>query len=169
VALKIHGRELAHKTEVGGIALGLESAPAVKQAYDEMLARVAALDPRPDIQGVLVQPMARAGIEMVVGISRDSDFGPMLLVGLGGIHVEISRDFALAPAPLDMAQAERLLRRLRGYQILGGARGRPPAAIDALCRLMVAVSRFAAEFADEVAEIDLNPVIVHSVVKASRW
>ena len=162
VALKIHARGLAHKTEVGGIALNLMNNKAVRTAYREMIDRVHVRQPDLAVEGVLVQPMARAGLEMVVGVTRDSDFGPILMVGLGGIHVEVLHDVVYAPAPLTSSEAARLLQGLRGYKLLEGVRGAPPADIGALAAFMAAVSRFAADFADEIAEIDINPVIVHS-------
>jgi len=105
--------------------------------------------------------MAAKGVEMIVGVTRDETFGPMLMVGLGGIHVEVLRDVAFAPAPLTPEDARDLLGQLRGARLLEGVRGGPPSDVDALVDLLAAVSRFAADHGDAVAEIDLNPVIVH--------
>jgi acetate---CoA ligase (ADP-forming) len=105
--------------------------------------------------------MAQRGVEMIVGITRDPDFGPMLMVGLGGIHVEVLKDVAFAPVPLPEDEALALLQELKGAAVLGGVRGDPPADKAALAQLMAALSRFAADHADTIAEIDLNPVIVH--------
>ena len=105
--------------------------------------------------------MARRGRDIILGISRDPDFGPMLMVGLGGIHVEVLKDVAFAPVPLGTEEALDLLGQLKGTALLDGVRGEPAADRDALAHLMVTLSRFAADHADRIAEIDLNPVIVH--------
>jgi hypothetical protein len=110
---------------------------------------------------VLVQAMAARGVETILGVTRDPDFGPMLMVGLGGIHVEVLKDVAFAPVPLGADDALELLGRLKGAALLDGVRGAKPADKQALAELMAALSRFAADHADTVAEIDLNPVIVH--------
>lgn len=162
VALKLHARGLAHKTDVGGIALGLRDPGAVKQAFNAMIERVKSQKPDLAVEGVIVQPMAKKGVEMVIGITRDAVFGPMLMVGLGGIHIEVLKDVAFAPAPITRADAERLLKRLNGYKLLEGVRGAAPADVGALVELVVALSNFAADFAVEVAEVELNPVIVHA-------
>jgi acyl-CoA synthetase (NDP forming) len=108
-----------------------------------------------------VQQMVPKGVEVIVGVTRDDTFGPLQMVGLGGIFVEALRDVAFAPAPLTREDARDLLAQLRGARLLEGVRGEPPADVDALVDVLVAVSRFAADHADAVAEIDLNPVIVH--------
>jgi acetate---CoA ligase (ADP-forming) len=105
--------------------------------------------------------MAPRGVEMIVGVTSDPDFGPMLMVGLGGIHVEVLKDIAFAPVPLGPDEALELVGQLKGAALLDGVRGAAPADRAALAQLMAALSRFAADHADAVAEIDLNPVIVH--------
>jgi len=162
VALKVQSPHILHKTEAGALALGVEGEPAIREAYRQILARVQEPDPQVRIDGVLVQAMARRGVEMIVGITRDPDFGPMLMVGLGGIHVEVLKDVAFAPVPLGEDETLALLDELKGAALLDGVRGEPPADKAALARLMAALSRFAADHADTVAEIDLNPVIVHA-------
>ena len=126
-----------------------------------MLSRAKAAHPDAHTEGVLVQAMARPGVEMILGVHRDADYGPMLMAGLGGIHVEVLRDVAFAPVPLGRDDAARLLGELRGAALLDGVRGATPADREALIDLIVALSRFAADHADAIAEIDLNPVIVH--------
>jgi acyl-CoA synthetase (NDP forming) len=126
-----------------------------------VLSRAKAAHPNAHIEGMLVQSMARPGIEMILGITRDADYGPMLMAGLGGIHVEVLRDVAFAPVPLGRDDAARLLGELRGAALLDGVRGAKPADREALIDLIIALSRFASDHADAVAEIDLNPVIVH--------
>jgi hypothetical protein len=105
--------------------------------------------------------MARPGVEMILGVTRDPSFGPMVMVGLGGIHVEVLRDVASAPVPFGAAAALALLGELKGKAVLDVVRGAPAADCAALAGLMAALSRFAADHADAIAEIDLNPVIVH--------
>jgi acyl-CoA synthetase (NDP forming) len=161
VALKVQSPDIPHKTEAGAVALGLATAAKVRQAYRRILGSARAAHPNADVRGVLVQAMAAKGVEVIVGITRDETFGPMLMVGLGGIHVEVLRDVAFAPVPLAREDARDLLGRLRGAPLLDGVRGAPPSDVDALVDLLVAVSRFAADHADSIAEIDLNPVIVH--------
>jgi acyl-CoA synthetase (NDP forming) len=161
VALKVQSPDITHKTEAGAVALGIATRTALRRAYRRVLASARAAHPGADLRGVLVQQMAPAGIEMIVGITRDETFGPLLMLGLGGIHVEVLRDVAFAPVPLTHRDARHLLGQLRGARLLDGVRGGPPADVRALVDLLVAVSGFAADHREIVAEIDLNPVIVH--------
>jgi acyl-CoA synthetase (NDP forming) len=162
VALKVQSPDILHKTEAGAVMLSLIGEAALRDGYRTVLARAKAAYPNAKIDGVLVQAMARRGREMILGVTRDPDFGPMLMVGLGGIHVEVLRDVAFAPVPLGMDDALDLIGQLKGVALLDAVRGEPAADRDALARLMVALSRFAADHADAIAEIDLNPVIVHA-------
>lgn len=113
------------------------------------------------IDGVLVQPMAPPGREIILGINHDEAFGPMLMVGLGGIYVEVMRDVVFAPVPVRAEAARAMLERLQGIALLHGVRGQKPADIEALVDLMVTVSEIADDWRDQIAEIDLNPVLVH--------
>src|SRR3954470_879056 len=161
VALKVQSPDILHKTEAGAVILGLSGDDSVRDGYSTVLSRAKAAHPKAHIEGVLVQAMARPGVEMILGVTRDPDYGPMLMAGLGGIHVEVLRDMAFAPVPLGRDDAARLLGELRGAALIDGVRGAKPADREALVDLIVALSRFAADHADAVAEIDLNPVIVH--------
>ena len=161
VALKVQSPDIAHKTEAGAVLLGLNGDAAVREGYRAVLARSKAAHPKAKIDGVLVQAMAKRGQEMILGVTRDPVFGPMLMVGLGGIHVEVLKDVAFAPVPLDAEDALALIGELKGAALLDGVRGAKPADKAALAELMVALSRFAADHAEQIAEIDLNPVIVH--------
>ncbi len=161
VALKIQSPDIPHKTEMGGVVLNLAAEGAVREACAEILQRAAKAHPSAAIHGVLVQKMAPKGQEIILGINRDPDFGPQLMVGLGGIHVEVLRDVAFSPVPLNEEEAHRLLASLKGAKLLEGVRGAPPSDVTALAKLMVALGRFAADLADEVEEVDLNPVLVH--------
>jgi acetate---CoA ligase (ADP-forming) len=162
VALKVQSPDIVHKTEAGAVALGLAGDAAVRDAYRAVLGRAKAAHPDARIDGVLVQAMAPRGQEIILGVTRDATFGPMLMVGLGGIHVEVLKDVAFAPVPLDADDALALIGELKGAALLDGVRGAPPADKAALAELMVALSRFAADHADQIAEVDLNPVIVHA-------
>ncbi|MGC2414611.1 MAG: acetate--CoA ligase family protein, partial [Stellaceae bacterium] len=162
VALKVQSPDILHKTEAGAVMLNLRGEAAVREGYGAVLARARAAHPGARIEGVLVQAMARRGQEMILGVTTDPDFGPILMVGLGGIHVEVLKDVAFAPVPLGTEEALGLLGQLKGGALLDGVRGEPPSDRAALAQLMAALSRFAADHADLIAEIDLNPVIVHA-------
>jgi acetate---CoA ligase (ADP-forming) len=161
VALKVQSPDIPHKTEAGAVALEIEGEAAVRTAYARVLANAAAAHPGAAIDGVLVQKMAPPGREVILGISRDPVFGPMLMLGLGGIHVEILRDVVLTPVPVAAEAVPALISGLEGAALFDGVRGEPPADRRALAQLVVALSRFAADHAEAIAEIDLNPVVVH--------
>jgi acyl-CoA synthetase (NDP forming) len=161
VALKVQSPGILHKTEAGAVLLNLAGEAAVREGYRTVLTRASAGHPDARIEGVLVQSMAKRGQEIILGVTCDSDFGPMLMVGLGGIHVEVLRDVAFAPVPLSPDDALQLLGELKGAAVLDGVRGAKPADKPALAELMADLSRFAADHRETVAEIDLNPVIVH--------
>ncbi len=160
VAMKVQSPDILHKTEAGGVALGIGAA-RVPEVFATIIERAQEYDPNAAIDGVLVQPMASPGREVILGINSDPQFGPMLMVGLGGIHVEVLKDVALAPVPLTKPAALALIDRLKGRALLDAQRGAPAADVNALAELMVSLSRFAADHAEVIGEIDLNPVFVH--------
>lgn len=162
VALKVQSPDILHKTDAGAVSLKLATSGEVRSAYERVLQNAERHAPKAKIDGVLVQPMAPPGREMILGISRDDVFGPLLMLGLGGIHVEVLKDVAFAPVPLTSEAARDLIGRLKGSRLLEAHRGEPAADIEALVDMMVRLSRFAADHAGEIAEIDLNPVIVHA-------
>jgi len=162
VALKVQSPDITHKTEAGAVALGVSGDVAVGEAYRRVMAAAKAAHPEATIVGVLVQAMARPGLEMIVGVTRDATFGPILMVGLGGIHVEALGDVIFSPVPLGHTAALSLLGGLKGAAVLDGLRGAPPADSTALSGLIADLSRFAADHGDLIKEIDLNPVIVHA-------
>ena len=161
VALKIQSPDISHKATAGGVALGLETPSEVKAAFIQITEAVSKHTPAANILGMLVEPMARPGVEMIVGVSNDPQFGPMLVVGSGGILVEMLDDVEMSPAPVTAAGARQLLSRLRANELLTGTGDRPCADVEALAELMVQVSQLAVTHADVIKEIDLNPVIVH--------
>jgi acyl-CoA synthetase (NDP forming) len=160
VALKVQSPDILHKTEAGAVLLNVSTDTAAA-AYETVLANVRKHKPGAIVDGVLVQPMAAPGREVILGVKRDERWGPMLMVGLGGVLVEALGDVALAPCPLDRETAFALIGRLKGARLLHAFRGMRTADVSALAMLMVRLSQFAADHADTIAEIDLNPVIVH--------
>jgi acyl-CoA synthetase (NDP forming) len=159
VALKLDATGVAHKSDIGGVRLGLNDPSAVRAAVPELLAAGRAA--RLEVRGVLVEPMAAAGVELIVGLERDAMFGPTVLVGSGGILAEIFDDVAIRLAPIDRATALAMLDGLRLAPILAGARGRAPVDRIALADLIVAVAKLGIERPD-IAEIDLNPVVAQA-------
>jgi acyl-CoA synthetase (NDP forming) len=162
VALKVQSPQVAHKTEAGAVALNLATPEAVRAGFERVLGNARRHAPEARVLGVLVQPMAPPGREVILGIKRDATFGPMLMAGLGGVQVEVFKDVVLAPVPLAERDALDMLGRLRGAALLGPFRGQLATDVEALARLMVRLARFAEDHADTVAEVDLNPVLVHA-------
>ena len=160
VALKIVSPDLPHKTEVDGVALGLNGEAAVLEAAEAMLRRVRAAAPAARIEGLLVAPMAGRGTELILGTTQDPVFGPVVMAGLGGIFAEVLRDVAVRPAPVTEAEALDMLRSLRAFPVLDGARGAPRADLPAAAAAIAALSRFAARHRQTVAAIDINPLLV---------
>lgn len=160
VVLKIASEDIAHKTEIGGVALGLQDDDAVRQAYDRLMANAREHAPLARLDGVLVAPMVRGGVELIAGVSRDPVFGPVVMVGLGGIHAEILKDVAVQVAPVSEDEALRMIRSLKMFPLLDGARGQPKADLAAAARTVARLSEFACRHAADVAEIDMNPILV---------
>jgi acetyl-CoA synthetase len=159
VAVKLDARGLAHKTEVGGVRLGLGDATAVIEASTDLLS--IRLTPPAEMRGLLVQPMAPPGVELIVGLRRDPQFGPAVVVGFGGVLAEAFDDVAVRLAPIPIAEATRMLDELRGARLLHGYRGRPGVDLAAVAELVVAVGELG--IGDPgIAEIDLNPVVASS-------
>jgi acetyltransferase len=157
--LKVASVDLPHKTEFGALRLGLENRDSVRRAYAEMLSRVRAIKPEANIEGVLVQKQMK-GVECLLGISRDDQLGPTLVMGLGGVFVEILADVALRIPPISAAGARRALENLKGAKVFAGARGAPPTDIDALAQMAARLSWLAYDLRDDIGELDLNPVII---------
>ncbi len=160
VVMKIVSPDIAHKSDVGGVTLGLKDAKSVRKAYKEMLARVAEAAPNAKIAGVAIQNMAPQGIEVIVGATTDPQFGPVMMFGLGGVFVEVLKDVAFRIVPLEARDASQMVREIKGLPILQGARGAQPADLPALEALIVQVSQFVAAHPD-IAELDLNPVFAY--------
>ena len=158
VVLKIASHDIVHKSDAGGIKLGLETPEQVEQAYDDILRNVRQKYPRAGVQGISVQKMARPGIEVIIGINRDAQFGPVLMFGLGGIWVEVLQDVSLRVTPVTRRDASEMIKEIKGYRMLTGYRAQPPANLAGLEDMLLAVSEFAVKY-PMVKELDLNPVI----------
>ncbi|NGO08431.1 acetate--CoA ligase family protein [Streptomyces sp. HC44] len=158
VVMKASGAQVAHKTELGLVKIGLTSASQVRDAYRELtdIARYEEVS----LDGVLVCQMVEPGVEMVVGVTQDQLFGPTVTVGLGGVLVEVLRDTAVRVPPFGEEQARAMLDELRGRALLDGVRGRPPSDLDALVEVVLRVQRMALELDGELAELDINPLMV---------
>ena len=161
LVLKIQSPDIAHKSEVGGVRVGIATKGEAFTAYRELLDNAQKHRPNALIQGVLVSPMAKKGVEIIIGTLLDATFGPMVMVGLGGITTELFRDVIYRPAPVSAAEAETMLGELKAAPLLRGFRGAPKADVAALSKLISDVSVLAARLREKVSEIELNPVLVH--------
>lgn len=160
VVMKIVSPDIEHKTEIGGVIVGVNDRAGVEDAYRTLVDRARRHRPDARIEGVLVAPVAKKGVEVIVGTSRDPVFGPAVMFGLGGVHVEVLKDVTFRLAPFDLGEAKLMIDEIRGRGMLDGVRGAPPSDIGALAQLLVDVSGFAAAHREDVESIDLNPVIV---------
>jgi acetyl coenzyme A synthetase (ADP forming)-like protein len=158
VALKLSSRQIVHKSEVGGVQLNLQNESSVRQAFAAVKDRLAQENKLDAFDGVLVQPMISGGVELMIGVTQDPSFGPLIAFGLGGIHVEILKDICFRVTPITDRDASEMVRAIRGYRLLEGYRGHPPADITAIENLLLRVARLVEEV-PEIAELDLNPVI----------
>ena len=161
VVLKIASPDLPHKTEAGGVILGLHSQHAVTAAYDQIIQSARRYKADARIDGVLVQKMAPRGHELVVGTINDPTFGPIVMVGLGGIMVELMGDVVHRPAPIDVAEATDMLRSLRSAPLLLGFRGAQPIDLAPAATLIANLSNAAVAYRDRIDEMEFNPVILH--------
>jgi acyl-CoA synthetase (NDP forming) len=160
VVLKIVSPDILHKTEIGGVLLDIGSEAAVREGGKLLLDRAGRLAPHAQIDGVLVAQQLVGGVECILGVHRDPVFGPVAMVGLGGIFVEILKDVAFRRCPFGVDVAEEMIRSLNGAPLLLGARGRPPADIGALADMLARLSAFAAAAGESLQSVDINPVIV---------
>jgi len=159
VALKIESVDLPHKTEAKVIRLNLRTPEEVEEAYASVMANARKVVDPSRIAGVLIQPMIPPGLEIMVGARIDPMFGPMIVVGLGGIFVELFKDIVIALAPVTLAEAKTMLQRLKGAALLQGFRGAAPIDLDRLADVVCRVSELAADHRERIDEIDINPII----------
>jgi acyl-CoA synthetase (NDP forming) len=160
VVLKIQSAGIPHKSEAGGVRIGLEDAAAIASAFDEIVARARAFAPDADIDGVLVQEQVVGAVEVIAGVTNDASFGPAIVFGLGGVHAEVLRDVSIRIAPITATEAREMIREIRGFAILDGARGRPRADLDALTDALLRLSAMAVDLASSVESLDVNPLFV---------
>jgi acetyltransferase len=159
VAIKIIAEHISHKSDVGGVQLNLRNAPALSQAFEDMMERIHKAYPDAKLDGVLVQPMVTGGRELILGGRQDPQFGPVVLVGLGGIFVEIFEEAVLRVAPISRQETEEMLDSLRGVQVLKGARGHKRSDIEAIVDALQRLSQLMIDF-PEIVELDVNPLRV---------
>ena len=161
VVLKIVSPDVLHKSDVGGVKLSLGSEQEVGKAFDEIISSIKEHEPGAKIEGVSVQNMAKPGTEVIIGMSKDPQFGPVLMFGLGGILVEVLKDVSFRIVPLVRRDASEMIRELKGYPILEGYRGQEPANVEILENLLLRVSDFV-EGRPEIKEMDINPIFAYS-------
>jgi acyl-CoA synthetase (NDP forming) len=161
VALKIVSPDITHKSDIGGVKLALNTLGQVEVAYDEIISSVNQRYPKAIIDGVSVQKMAHPGTEVIVGMIKDAQFGPVLMFGLGGILVELLKDVSFRIVPLEQEDAQGMIREIKGYRLLKGYRGSEPVNIPILEEILLKVSRLVDEN-PEIKELDLNPIFAYN-------
>ena len=159
VAIKVVSPDILHKSDVGGVVLGVQDERAALAAFETLQASTRAASK--DFQGVVIYPMIQGAQEVLLGLSRDPQFGPVVAIGLGGIHTEIWRDVSLRIAPVNRAEADSMIQEIRAIHLLEGVRGQPPCDLDALADVLVRVSWLPFRY-PEIDEVDLNPVFLFS-------
>jgi acetyltransferase len=167
VAIKIISEQISHKSDVGGVQLNLRNPAALSTAFEDMMERITKAYPDVKIDGVIVQPMVTGGRELILGGRQDPHFGPVVLVGLGGIFVEIFEEVVLRVVPITPREAMRMIENLRGYQILQGARGHKRSDIEAVVDTVLRLSQLLVDF-PEIKELDINPLRVFHEAEGCR-
>jgi acyl-CoA synthetase (NDP forming) len=160
VVLKISSVDITHKSDAGGVKVNLPDKAAVEAAYDEIMASCTAKHPDADIEGIAVQGMAKVGTEVILGMTNDPSFGPVLMFGLGGIFVEVLKDVAFRIVPLEKNDASEMIKEIKGKKLLEGYRGEDPADIPYLEQMLLKLSQLV-DKTEGVAEIDMNPVFAY--------
>ena len=168
VVMKIDSPDILHKTEAGGLKLGIASADEVRASFSEIMENARKYKSEAKVNGVLVQEMVREGTEVIVGVKNDPQFGPTILFGLGGVFVEILKDVSVRVAPITRQDAFEMIKEIKGFNILAGARGRAKADIEAIADVLFRVSRMTLDLEDSIAELDINPLIVLPEGKGTR-
>ena len=161
VVLKIESNDILHKSEIGGVRVGIQGEQEIKNAFQGIMERAEQERPDAKINGILVQEMLEEGLEMIIGVTCDPNLGPMILLGMGGIFTEIFQDAVLYHAPINHWEAEEMISSLKSSRLLAGYRGQSPLDIKALADCLVSVSRLAEDYRDKLVEMDINPVFVY--------
>jgi len=160
VAMKILSPQILHKSDAGGVVLGVKNSAEARSAYAKIIVNAMNYDKTADIRGVLISPMMRQGVEVIIGMTHDPQFGPVIMFGLGGIFVEVFKDVSFRVTPVDKADATDMIKEIKAYPILTGIRGERAKDIDALIDLILKISNLSDEH-PEIKELDLNPVFVY--------
>jgi acetyl-CoA synthetase (ADP-forming) len=160
VVLKIASPDIIHKFDVGGVALNLKSQAEIRDTYNKILANIKQHKPDAKIVGIVVQEMATPSTEVIVGATKDPQFGPALMFGLGGIFVEVLKDVTFRIAPITEEDAREMITEVKAYPILKGYRGQPQVDIEAIVKILLSTSKLMMEH-QEIKELDLNPIIVY--------
>ena len=160
LVMKVQSTDIPHKTEAGGVKLGLAGREAVGPAWDEIMGNAGAYAPQAKIDGILLQEQVMGGIEVILGVNNDPLFGPAVMFGLGGIFAEVMKDVSFRLCPVTQSEAMAMIREIHAFPILDGARGKPRADLDALAAAIMRLSALAIDLKDEVAELDINPLFV---------
>jgi succinyl-CoA synthetase beta subunit len=160
VVMKIVSPEILHKSDIGGIRLNLENREAVVAEYDKLMKDIRALRPEAHLEGVLIEKMAPRGQEVIIGMKRDPDFGPLLMFGLGGIYVELFKDVAFRIAPVSAAEAHQMIAETRAGRLLTGFRGAPQADLNAVVDVILRLGQLSLDF-PQIREVEVNPLQVY--------
>jgi acyl-CoA synthetase (NDP forming) len=160
LAMKVVCPDIIHKSDAGGIKLNLKGQAEVQEAFEEIMGNACKVTTRDRVLGALISPMAAEGQECIIGMTRDHQFGPVIMFGLGGIFVEVLKDVSFRVAPLAGEDIDEMIKEIKGYKVLTGIRGEKPRDIDAIRRILARLSDMAIDN-PEIQEIDLNPVIIH--------
>jgi acetyltransferase len=160
VAMKIVSPQILHKSDAGGVVLGIENRENVLKTFDEIIKRASGFDSKAEIKGVLIQKMAKKGEEVILGMNRYPVFGPLIMFGLGGIFVELFQDVVFRLAPVGRNSARRMVRGIKGYKLFRGFRGRPVCDIESLEKAIVSLSEMCLNH-PEILEMDINPLLSH--------
>ena len=160
VVLKIVSSDIIHKSDIGGVIINVKDAKDVQNAYKQIMANVKKHKPNAKIIGILIQEMAPPSTEVIVGATKDPQFGPAIMFGLGGIFVEVLKDVTFRIAPIKEDEAREMITEVRAYPLLEGYRNTPPADIDAIVEILLKTSRLVTEH-EEIKELDLNPIMVY--------
>lgn len=161
VAMKIMSTDVVHKWDVGGVLLKIQGGEAARQAYNQIIENVKLAVPKAKVQGVLIEEMARKGIEVILGANRDPRFGPLMMFGLGGTLVEVLKDVSFRLAPMWESSAGRMIRQIKAFKVLTGVRGNPPSDLRSIEECLLRLSNMVCDL-PEISELDINPLIVHA-------
>jgi len=160
VVLKIISPQVIHKSDVGGVVIGLKSDIEVREAYDRIIERVRKKVPDARVEGVLVEKMYPSDVEVIVGMTKDPQFGPAIMFGLGGIFVEVLKDVSFRIVPVNEEDAREMIQEIKAYPILAGVRGKEQRDIDAIVKIILKVSELVSRY-EQINQLDLNPIFVY--------